>query len=42
MLRGVVSDKEAAIAKQKNEWAEIYGGMKQEIDALKKEIEADY
>lgn len=34
-LRGVLSDKEVQISKQKNEWAEIYGSMKQEIEVLK-------
>jgi len=31
----VIADKDQQNAKQKNEWAEIYGNMKQEIEDLK-------
>ena len=33
-----MSDKDNSITKQKNEWAEIYGNMKQEIEDLKRDI----
>ena len=32
-----LQEKEAQIQRQKNEWAEIYGGMKQEIEGLRQE-----
>jgi len=35
--KGIIQDKDALNAKQKNEWAEIYGNMKQEIEDLKSE-----
>lgn len=35
--KGMIQDKDALNAKQKNEWAEIYGNMKQEIEDLKSE-----
>ena len=35
--KGLIQDKDALNAKQKNEWAEIYGNMKQEIEDLKSE-----
>ena len=36
-VRSLLEDKDQTISKQKNEWAEIYGSMKQEIEALKLE-----
>lgn len=36
-LRAVITERDTQISKQKNEWAEIYGGMKQEIEGLKQE-----
>ncbi len=35
--KGLLHDKDSQIQKQKNEWAEIYGNMKQEIEDLKSE-----
>ena len=35
--KGVLFERDGQIQKQKNEWAEIYGNMKQEIDDLKNE-----
>lgn len=35
-----LSEKDIQISKQKNEWAEIYGSMKQEIEALRAENKA--
>lgn len=32
-----LQERESQIQKQKNEWAEIYGSMKQEIEALRVE-----
>ena len=32
-----LQEKEAHIQRQKNEWADIYGGMKQEIEGLRQE-----
>lgn len=36
-LRGLLVERDGQISKQKNEWAEIYGSMKQEIETLKHE-----
>ena len=36
-FRTLLSEKDGSSAKQKNEWAEIYGNMKQEIEDLKQE-----
>lgn len=36
----MLSDKDNNLIKQKNEWAEIYGNMKQEIEGLKKDNRA--
>jgi hypothetical protein len=36
----LLSEKDNSITKQKNEWAEIYGNMKQEIEDLKRDIKA--
>lgn len=33
--KNLLHDKDSAVTKQKNEWAEIYGNMKQEIEDLK-------
>lgn len=33
----MLHDKDSSVAKQKNEWAEIYGNMKQEIEDLKRD-----
>jgi regulator of replication initiation timing len=33
----LIHDKDGVNSKQKNEWAEIYGNMKQEIEDLKKD-----
>lgn len=35
-----LTDRDLQISKQKNEWAEIYGSMKQEIEALRAENKA--
>lgn len=35
--KNLLHDKDGVNAKQKNEWAEIYGNMKQEIEDLKKD-----
>jgi len=37
-MRQLIQDKETVSAKQKNEWAEIYGNMKRETDGLKRDI----
>lgn len=39
-LRGLLVERDGQISKQKNEWAEIYGSMKQEIEAIKHENKA--
>ena len=35
-----LTERDLQISKQKNEWAEIYGSMKQEIEALRAENKA--
>lgn len=37
-MRSLVGEKDQVAAKQKNEWAEIYGNMKRETDGLKRDI----
>lgn len=37
-LRALLSDRDSAVNKQKNEWAEIYGNMKREAEELKRDV----
>lgn len=37
-MKQLIAEKDMLAAKQKNEWAEIYGNMKRETDGLKRDI----
>lgn len=37
-MKQLIAEKDMIAAKQKNEWAEIYGNMKRETDGLKRDI----